>query len=30
MKMNLKKRLALIIAVLVVFLYGVFGIPSGM
>lgn len=30
MKMNLKKRLALIIAVLLVFLYGIFGIPSGL
>lgn len=30
MKMNLKKRVALIIAVLVVFLYGIFGVPSGL
>jgi preprotein translocase subunit SecD len=29
MKMNLKNRIALIIAVLVVCLYGIFGVPSG-
>lgn len=29
MKMNVKKRVLLIIAVLVIFLYGIFGIPSG-
>ena len=29
MKKNLKNRIALIIAVLLVFLYGIFGIPSG-
>ena len=30
MKKNLKNKVALIIAVLVVFLYGIFGIPSGL
>src|SRR5579863_4526113 len=29
MKKNLKSRIALIIAVLVVFIYGIFGMPSG-
>ncbi len=30
MKKNLKNQIALIIAVLLVFLYGIFGIPSGL
>ena len=29
MKKNLKNKVALIIAVLVVFLYGIFGVPAG-
>ena len=30
MKKNLKNKIALIIAVLLIFLYGIFGIPSGL
>ena len=29
MKKNLKSKIALIVAVLVVLLYGIFGVPSG-
>ena len=29
MKKNLKNKIALIVAVLLVFVYGIFGIPSG-